>query len=221
MEEAGLPTVTLALLKEHAARVKPPRALFVPFPYGYALGRPNDPAFQHRVIAAALALFDQPAGPVLAEFPEDGDGPARLVQASQVQAATPVTTDAADELTAARRYYERWVEAHDGRTQVGATGIPQRRFRGLVRFLQQYLADEAADFAERPADVPLPVFIRRAADDLKAFMMEARMEQRPADTDNPLYTWFWGETATGALVKALADKFKTAGDERTAFGIAR
>ncbi len=69
LEEAGLPTVGIALVKEHAAKVKPPRALFVPFPYGYPLGKPDDPAFQHRVIAAALELLEYPEGPVLVDFP--------------------------------------------------------------------------------------------------------------------------------------------------------
>ncbi len=220
MEETGLPTVTLALVKEHAQRVKPPRALFVPFPYGYALGRPNDPDLQHRVIAAALDLFNATSAPVLAEFPELGDAPARLVQASAVETSNR-EGDPADELTALRRSYERWVEEHGGRTQVGATGIPQRHFRGLVHFLQAYVAGEQAGYAERPQDVPAPVFIRRAADDLKAFMLEARMAQRPADTDNALQRWLWGETAVGNLLRQLADKLKADGDERTAAGIAR
>ena len=122
MEETGLPTTTLALVLEHAQRVKPPRALFVPFPYGYALGRPDDPAFQHRVIAAALGLFGATAGPVLAEFPEDGEAPARMLQASAVKTAN-TEGNPADELTAMRQYYERWVESHGGRTQVGVSGI--------------------------------------------------------------------------------------------------
>jgi hypothetical protein len=220
LEENGLPTTTLVLVKEHAQRVKPPRALFVPFPYGYALGRPNDPAFQHRVIAAALDLFKATSAPVLAEFPESGDGPAVLLQASAAPQA-PVSTDAADEITQWRRSYERWVEEHAGRTQVGATGVPQRRFRGLVRFLQAYLTGAEADYPERPQETPVPLFIRRSADDLKAFMIEARMAQRPQDTDNALYAWFWGETAVGALLRQLAAKFREQGDERTAAGIAR
>ena len=62
IEAEGLPTVTIVLLREHAEKVKPPRALFVPFPYGYPLGRPDDGEFQHRVLGASLALFDAPRG---------------------------------------------------------------------------------------------------------------------------------------------------------------
>ena len=86
LEEAGLPTTAVVLIKEHAQRVKPPRALFVPFPFGFAFGNPDDPPFQHKVLAAALDLFDAPSVPVLAEFPEDGDAPARILQAKAAQA---------------------------------------------------------------------------------------------------------------------------------------
>jgi hypothetical protein len=63
--------------------------------------------------------------------------------------------------------------------------------------------------------------MRQAADDLKAFMLEARMQQRPNDRDNALQEWFWGETAAGLLLGRLAEKLRNEGEERTAFGIAR
>ena len=219
MEETGLPTCSLVLLKEHAQRTKPPRALFVPFPYGYALGKPDDPGFQHKVLAAALELFAA-SSPILAEFSEPADAPAQLVQAGAV---VPLSTDAdpANELTMMRAYYERWVAEHDGRTAVGNSGVPQRRFRGLVRFLQGYASGAATDFPERPAGTPVPLFIRHAADDLKAFMFEARMQQRPQDRDNTLHEWFWSQTAIGLLLVRVAKKLKEDGEEKAAFGIAR
>ena len=220
MEGAGLPTATLVLLKEHAQRVKPPRALFVPFPYGFALGRADDAAFQHRVIAAALDLLHVASGPVLAEFPEAGDAPARLIQATAVGRSNAEGYPA-DVITATRRYYLRWLEERDGRTQVGLSGIAQQRFRGLVGFLQLYRDGTAVDFDERPPEKAVSQFVRHAADDLKAFMIEARMAQRPQDHDNALQEWFWGETAVGHLLGTLAASLRERGDERTAAGIAR
>jgi hypothetical protein len=76
-EESGLITVTIAMVREHAERVKPPRALFVPFPCGLALGKPNDPEPQHQVIATAWGLLHQPSDPVLADVPE-AEAPALL-----------------------------------------------------------------------------------------------------------------------------------------------
>ena len=219
-------TTSLVLIKEHAERVKPPRALFVPFPFGFALGNPDHPPFQHKVLAAALDLLDADAAPVLAEFPADGEGPAQLVQASAARKdlASPVEADPADELTAMRGYYERWRDGHDGRTMVGLTGIPERRWRGLVKYLQAFADGADADYAEQPADMPLPRFIRLAADDLKAFYMEARMCQRPDQKNNDLQRWFWTETAAGNLLARIAERMNASEDEaiqRAAFGIAR
>ncbi|MBI1760255.1 MAG: hypothetical protein HYR56_02360 [Acidobacteria bacterium] len=68
LERAGITTVSLSLLREVAAIIKPPRTLFVPFPLGFPLGAPNNVELQHRVIAAALALLPRNDVPVLAEF---------------------------------------------------------------------------------------------------------------------------------------------------------
>ena len=226
IEETGLPTAGIVLIKEHAERVKPARALWVPFPFGFALGNPNDPPFQREVLAATLDLFRATSGPVLAEFPEDGEAPARLLQATAARAESTgdVDADAADELTAMRGYYERWVDNHDGRTLVGLTGVPQRRWRGLIKYLQSYAAGDAPAYEEIPADVAEPRFIRLAADDLKAFYMEARMCQRPDQRDNDVQQWFWTETAAGTLLAQIAERMNAAGDDaltRAAFGIAR
>ncbi len=204
-EATALPTTTIVLLKEHAQRTKPPRALFVPFPYGYALGKPNDPEFQYKVLRAALELFTAETGPVLAEFPEKGDTPARLIQPTTVQNVN-TEGDAADELTAMRRYYEQWVEEHDGRTAVGNSGIPPRRFRGLVRYLQSYVAGTPEDYTEKPAEVSQVQFMRQAADDLKAFMLEARMQQRSNEQDHALQGWFWEDTGGKFAVSTLCRK---------------
>ncbi len=223
-EEAGLTTVSIALIREHAEKVKPPRALFVPFPYGYPLGKPDDAIFQHRVIGATLDLLRYREGPVLDDFPEEA-GPPALPQASEVQASSdPVKEDPANEVTALRTFYERWVEERCGRTAVGLCGISQRRFRGMVRFMQSYARGEAADMKERPADIPVPQFMRYCVDDLKAFFYEARMAQRPKAKEPELHTWFWGETAAGRLVADVAQRMIDTGDEaleRIANGIAR
>ena len=225
-ESAGLTTVAVALVREHAERVRPPRALWVPFYFGYALGKPDDPIFQHEVIAAALNTVNATTGPVLAEYPEDA-GPVGMPQASDVvSAVTDGDTkglDAAGEITALRGYYERWQEQR-GRTAVGITGIPQRRFRGIIRFLEAYAASDDADMDERPADVSVPQFVRYCADDLKAFCYEARMAQRPNDSEAEIHSWFWGETAVGALIDSITQRLNATGDARlqaTAYGLSR
>ncbi|MBI3326712.1 MAG: hypothetical protein HYZ81_08425 [Nitrospinae bacterium] len=116
------------------------------------------------------------------------------------------------------------MEDHDGRTAVGLSGIPQRRFRGVIRFLDGYARGEEADMRERPAEVTQEQFIRYCVDDLKAFYYEARMEQLPDASEPELHRWFWGETAVGQLVRAVAGRMSTTDDpgrKAIAYGIAR
>ena len=222
IEETGLPTVTVALIKEHAQRVKPPRTLWVPFPFGFALGNPDDPPFQQKVLSAALGLLSENDTPVLAEFPDDADAPPVLLQASAAQAdASNRDGDPADEVTALRGYYERWVDEHEGRTMVGLSGVPQRQFRGLVRYLQAFADGEDAAYDRVPDGVELVRFLRLASDDLKAFFMEARFSQRPNDRDDELQRWFWSETAMGNLIASVASRLAEQGNEQAAWGLAR
>jgi hypothetical protein len=70
LERRGIPTVAISLLQLVAERVRPPRALVVPFRHGYPLGRPGDPAGQLAVLEAALGLLedDSLAPPALLDF---------------------------------------------------------------------------------------------------------------------------------------------------------
>ena len=73
LERRGIATVAIQLLREVAQRVRPPRALYVPFPHGYPLGSPGDAAGQRLVIERALQLLATPSlvPPVLRDFKED------------------------------------------------------------------------------------------------------------------------------------------------------
>ena len=70
LERQGIATVAIQLLREVAERVRPPRALCVPFPHGYPLGVPGDPVGQRRVIESALRLLEDASlvPPVLVDF---------------------------------------------------------------------------------------------------------------------------------------------------------
>jgi len=58
IEKAGIPTVSISLLREVTEKVRPPRSLCVPFPIGYPFGKPNDAHLQMHVIRQALALLE-------------------------------------------------------------------------------------------------------------------------------------------------------------------
>ena len=70
LERRGIATVVIQLLREVAKKVRPPRALFVPFKHGYPLDKPGNPARQHAVIEAALRLLEDStlAPPVLVDY---------------------------------------------------------------------------------------------------------------------------------------------------------
>jgi hypothetical protein len=68
IEYAGITTVSISLLREITEQIRPPRALFVPFPLGHPLGESNNPELQTRIIRAAFALLPRTDIPVLETF---------------------------------------------------------------------------------------------------------------------------------------------------------
>ena len=69
IEKAGIPTVGISLLLMVTRKVRPPRSLYVPYRFGYPLGRPNDPKLQHKIVRAALDLLESPEDlPILRNF---------------------------------------------------------------------------------------------------------------------------------------------------------
>ena len=73
-ERQGISTAVVALLRHVAEKVRPPRALFVPFRHGYPLDAPNDPARQLAVLEALLRLVEDPSleAPALRDFRPSG-----------------------------------------------------------------------------------------------------------------------------------------------------
>ena len=64
IEMLGIPTVLVTVEPEETAQARPPRALCPKgFIAGHSLGRPNDPAFQKRILSDAFALLNAPARP--------------------------------------------------------------------------------------------------------------------------------------------------------------
>ncbi|HZO75058.1 MAG TPA: hypothetical protein VFB60_22820 [Ktedonobacteraceae bacterium] len=68
IEYMGITTVSLSLLREITEKIRPPRALFVPFPLGYPLGEANNIELQTRIIRTALALLPRTDIPVLEAY---------------------------------------------------------------------------------------------------------------------------------------------------------
>lgn len=63
IEAAGIPTVSVTQARAITERVRPPRALFLRWPFGHALGAPGQVAQQRRVLWEMLKdLRERPAG---------------------------------------------------------------------------------------------------------------------------------------------------------------
>ncbi len=61
VEASGISTVSITLIEGITRKVRPPRALAVPYGFGHPLGEPNNPELQHAIIAEALALLEDTA----------------------------------------------------------------------------------------------------------------------------------------------------------------
>ena len=226
LEAQGLSTVVLALVREFVEKVRPPRAVYVPFPFGAPVGMPGDREQQLAVLRTALKTFEATSGPTLVDYEAalpPGHSAAPTV-ASAIERSQQPAVDAATETSMMRRYYEQWLADHGDKTAVGLSGIPAVRFRGIIRSFEAFVKDPDADIRERPESVSRPEFIRYCSDDLKAMFLEGRMIMKPGETPEQANRWLWGETALGRLLVDVKDQMERSDDENmraAGYGIAR
>lgn len=57
IEAAGIPAVSISLLREVTEKVDPPRVLYVDYPLGYPLGEPCKARLQRSILTQALDLL--------------------------------------------------------------------------------------------------------------------------------------------------------------------
>ena len=57
IERHGIATASITALPEITRRVRPPRALHVPYPLGFPLGEPGNASLQRKVLEALLAIL--------------------------------------------------------------------------------------------------------------------------------------------------------------------
>ncbi len=218
LEDEGIPTVVIGLVREHVEAIRPPRGLWVPFMLGRPLGVPGDAAFQRRVVLAALGLFARERGPVLEDYPEEAPA---VVNADEMEGmacpvrfggdATPATLPAQvlAEVTQLRSWYDIAL-ARRGRTTLGAAGAS---VEDLVRYLGSFTNGESP--APWRGDVTPANLLRLACEEIKAFYFEADAGQPGVRSPARLLQWFWHETAAGRLFFALAQAGAKSTDAQT------
>ena len=199
LEEAGIATTGISLVRENTEALRPPRFLWVTFPLGRPLGKPNDAAFQHRVIAAALELLERPSGPVLEDFAEDApevaleDHPTCPVTFARpaLDAATWATR-LANELLLLRPWYDASLRRRQ-RTTVGVAG---RSIDTLAAELAALLDGELPE----PLDMRA---LKHGVEDLKAYYQESLTAQPGDRSWQEVQRTFWQETQLGEALKRL------------------
>lgn len=63
LDEAGIPTISLTLVREITEQVKPSRALYLEHPFGHTLGDVGEKALQRRILLECLEAASHPAEP--------------------------------------------------------------------------------------------------------------------------------------------------------------
>ena len=207
LEQEGVATTQISLIRIHTERIAPPRALWVPFELGRPLGPPGNPAFQTRVLRAALGLLERADGPVLEDFPDEEPAGAT----PDLPLACPVRfpdaeLDAEDQLVRAFRAevdgLRNWYDEAVRRTR--------RTTADTMALAPESVADFIAVFArggepDNPLpDVSLGAALKMASEDLKAYYNESITAQ-PGGTTDPvrLEEWFWGETVAARVLNEI------------------
>ncbi len=192
-------TVSIALVRENAESLRPPRSLWVSFPLGRPLGVPGDAAFQHRVINAALELLDRDSGPVLEDYPEDVPG---IVAENAPACPVSFRPDGASwqarllsEFAALRSWYQIGLSRR-GRTLVGVSDTdPEDIIKRLA---------EDLDSQRLPTDL---VWFKKAIEDVKTYYLEALTAQPGQYDQAALYATLWRDTQMGAGLRWFHDQF--------------
>ncbi len=215
LERGGVPTTQISLIREHTERIRPPRALWVPFDLGRPFGVPHDAAFQMRVLEAALRGLEAESGPVLVDFPDDAPDERGESEAWACPLPLPAPAPAEGDADKLREAFARefaqllpWyalARQRRKRTTVGLSGLPPEQIGPFVaRFLDEPLPASPRD------DLALGAIFKLAVEDLKALYAEAVTAQPAGPTE--IARWFWRETSAGALLRALRAKLAQSDD---------
>ena len=179
--------------------MRPPRALWVTFELGRPLGIPDDPPFQRRVVQAALDLLVRTDGPLIADYPEHVPEVADLSGWACPINLAPQTTDSlAAEIDRLAPWHDRSI-AKLGRTTVGVSGLDMPAAGALVAQAHE-------------AELPAAQALKEAADDLKAYYLEAAAAFPDPGSPASRKEWLWSETKLGEALLALQPRLAASAD---------
>ena len=206
-ESEGLATVVVGFVREHMEVIKPARGLFLDFPMGRSMGKPNEPEFQNQVIRAAFKLFEAPMGPVLENFSEiipvrDGRmsyalPPELVLSKSDIGDVNALLAEVEAEVEELRPDYEAAVESR-GRTTVGASELS---IQDYARFIAEFVRGNIPKSPRK--GLPAIPMLKLVVEDLEAYYTETRTYRDNVDDLELMGKWFWEETKAGRLLLSL------------------
>lgn len=220
LEDEGIPTASISLVREHSEVMKPPRALWVPFMLGRPLGAPNAPAFQRSVLQAVLRLFERPRGPVLEDFPQDApvsaevapdDAPGEACPVNFGRARTPGAPALADELDEEIAQLRPWHDLATKRRGGTVVGVSRMSIEQAGAFVASFLGTTPP--VNPHADQPLGQTLKLAVDDLRAYYEEAAAAQPGEPSPGGLQQWLYRETVVGEVLLAVRQRAFESADE--------
>ena len=203
LEAEGLATVVVALVREHALAMQPPRAIWVPFELGRPFAAPNNPALQTRVLRAALALLDYPGpGPLLEDFLEEAlQGDANW--------SFPGELDASDLRSELESIKPLWQQVHN-RAGGSTFGISGLTIDHAIEYVGRFHSDRPL---ENPKGMSKIGRARFAIDDIKAYYLEAATAGEAYASAFQLAEWFWETTLAGAMIREFQECARTSEDK--------
>ena len=217
---ADIATVQISLVRSVTEATQPPRAIWVPFPFGRPLGPPNRPDIQLDVLRRTLALVDQAAGPILVDY----DGPEGDELIDGAAWSCPVTFPAAEpesesdalaaqlrqEAQLLRPLFDEGLRTR-GRTSVGTSGKGVDSIDEMLEILVRFAADADMTVPEGYAHA-MPQLLRYIDDDVRDFYYEAAIAKPGAAFPSPtdLLEWFFLKTVAGDVFYQVREKLLAA-----------
>lgn len=206
LEEEGLATSVVSLVRLHSETIRPPRSLFVPFELGRPLGPPNNHALQRKVLERALGLLESDDGPsLITDFDQSIDG------TEPDESWSPPATAFSNLEVADVRDLARKLKAEIETLAPDYASAKKTRGRssvGVARLTIDEIAEHILSFLEGPhessprEDLSSAMVLRFGVDDLKAFYAEAA-SHGSSPSSWQLGNWFWRDTVAGQILISL------------------
>jgi len=217
---AGIATVQVSLIRPVTEAVRPPRALWVPFPLGRPLGPPNRPEIQLDVLRQTLGLVDQPYAPALVDYPdtfiddtpaEEGwSCPVTLPRAEPKTESDSLKAQLDTEAQLLRPWFDEGLRTR-GRTTMGISGKGADSISEMLGILATFSVDANMAAPDGYAQ-PMPQLLRYLTADIRAFYSEAAIYKPGGIFPNldELEEWFFLETVAGGVFYQVRERLLSA-----------